>query len=76
MHESKEEISSSGLCYLFAKKINPKNRDLSSLAVIGMVGDSIQNIDTSNNEITKDSEIVIKKGLLLYPSTRPLNQSP
>ncbi|MFZ1970752.1 MAG: DHH family phosphoesterase [Candidatus Nanoarchaeia archaeon] len=74
MHKSKEEISSSGLCYLFAKKINPKNRDLSSLAVIGMVGDSIQNIDTSNNEITKDSEIVIKKGILLYPSTRPLNR--
>lgn len=74
MHKSKEEISSSGLCYLFAKKINLQNRDLSSLAIIGMVGDSIQNIDVSNNEITKDSEVIVRKGVLLYPSTRPLNR--
>ncbi len=73
LHERKEEISSSGLCYLFAKKIDSQNKDLSSLAIIGMIGDSVPHIDISNNEITKDAEIVIKKGLLLYPSTRPLN---
>jgi single-stranded-DNA-specific exonuclease len=73
LHEKKEEISSSGLCYLFAKRIDMQNKDLSSLAIIGMIGDSVPHIDISNNEITKDAEIVIKKGLLLYPSTRPLN---
>jgi RecJ-like exonuclease len=74
MHEKKDEISSSGLCYLFAKKIDAQNKDLSSLAILGMIGDSIQNISISNNEITKDAEMVIKKGVLLYPSTRPLNK--
>lgn len=74
LHEKIEEISSSGLCYLFAKKINRQNKDLSYLAIIGMIGDSIQNIGISNNEITKDAEVVIKKGILLYPSTRPLNK--
>jgi single-stranded-DNA-specific exonuclease len=74
LHENKEEISSAGLCYLFAKKINPQNKDLAPLGVIGMVGDVIENIDVSNNEIAKDSEAIIKRGVKLYPSTRPLNR--
>lgn len=74
LHEKKDEISSSGLCYLFAKRINQKNRDLASLAIIGMIGDSVKNISISNNEIAKDAEIVIRKGILLYPSTRPINK--
>ncbi|MDE1848441.1 MAG: DHH family phosphoesterase [Nanoarchaeota archaeon] len=74
LHEKKEEISTSGLCYLFAKKIDQQNKDLASLAVIGMIGDSIENIGVCNNEITKDSDAVIKKGVRLYPSTRPLNR--
>ena len=74
LHEKHEEISSSGLCYLFAKAVSGENLDLASLAVIGMIGDSIENIGVSNNEITKDSEVVIKKGVMLYPSTRPLNR--
>ena len=73
MHEKKEEISSSGLCYLFAKKLDEKNRDLASLAVVGMIGDAIENLDAINNEITKDAEITIRRGIPLYPSTRPLN---
>ncbi len=74
LHEKKDNISSSGLCYLFAKKIDSRNKDLASLAIIGMIGDSVENISISNNEITKDAEIVMKKGVLLYPSTRPLNK--
>jgi RecJ-like exonuclease len=74
LHEKVDEISSSGLCYLFAKRINLANKDLASLAIIGMIGDSVKNISISNNEITKDAEMVIKKGILLYPSTRPLNK--
>ncbi len=71
LHEKRDEISTSGLCYLFAKRINQENKDLSSLAIIGMIGDSIQNI---NGQITKDADIIVKKGVLLYPSTRPLNK--
>lgn len=74
LHEKKEEISASGLCYLFAKKINSSNKDLASLAIVGMIGDSVENIDISNNEIINDADAVIKKGILLYPSTRPLNR--
>jgi RecJ-like exonuclease len=33
------EISGAGMCYLFAEKLNPLNRDLSALAVVGAVGD-------------------------------------
>ena len=40
---SKEEpLSSAGICYLFAKALSDENRDLSSLAVIGMVGDLLE----------------------------------
>ena len=74
LHKNKEEISSAGLCYIFSKTINSQNKDLSSLAVVGMIGDAIENLDVNNNEITKDSGAVIKKGVRLYPSTRPLNR--
>jgi len=37
------EISAAGVCYLFAKTLDPKNIDLSSLAIIGALGD-MQNI--------------------------------
>ncbi|MHA1721129.1 MAG: DHH family phosphoesterase [Promethearchaeota archaeon] len=33
------EISAAGVCYLFAKTLNPRNIDLSSLAIIGALGD-------------------------------------
>ncbi|MFX1498342.1 MAG: DHHA1 domain-containing protein [Promethearchaeota archaeon] len=36
------EISGSGLCYIFAKILNEKNKDLSSIALVGATGD-IQN---------------------------------
>lgn len=69
-----EEISSAGLCYLFSKSIDIQNKDLASLGVVGMIGDMIDNINSDNNEITQDADIKIRKGLLLYPSTRPLNR--
>jgi len=68
-------ISSSGICYLFAKAISPQNKDLSTLAVIGMVGDMLEkNLSKTYDEIIKDSETTVRKGLLLYPSTRPLDR--
>ncbi len=74
--ESQEPISSAGLCYLFAKSLSQENKHLAKLAVIGMVGDILdQNISKTYDEIIKDSETTIKKGLLIYPATRPLNRA-
>ncbi len=70
-----EIISSAAICYLFAKTLSPVNKDLASLAVMGMVGDSMEkNIGKSYDQILKDAETTIRKGLLLYPSTRPLDR--
>lgn len=71
----KEKISSSGLTYLFCRKIDSKNKELAKLAILGMIGDLLEsNIEKINNEILKDAEMKRKRGLLIYPSTRPLNR--
>lgn len=71
-----ETISAAGVCYLFAKTLSEENKDLANLAVIGMVGDVLdKDIHKTYDEILKDANVVIKKGLLLYPSTRPLDKA-
>ncbi len=73
---SKEKISSSGLTYLFSKEILSEHDNKSAkLAVLGMIGDSMEkNIEKLNNEILNDGDVKRKRGLLIYPSTRPLNR--
>lgn len=72
----KERISSAGLCYLFAKELNKKNKDLSKLAVLGMIGDLLEKeLDQLNHEIILDGEIKKRRGLLIYPSTRPIDRA-
>ncbi len=74
--EKEEPISAAAVCYLFAKTLSPQNRDLANLAVIGMVGDLHEkNIGKVLSEILNDSESVVKKGLMIYPSTRPLDRA-
>ncbi len=69
------ELCSAELCYLLAKEISNENKDLAHLAIIGMVGDSMEKeINKLRNEIINDAEVKIKKGLLLYPSTRPIDR--
>jgi RecJ-like exonuclease len=71
----KENISSSGLTYLFCNEINSENRNLAKLAVLGMIGDLMEaSIDKLNNGILEEGEIKRKRGLLFYPSTRPINK--
>ena len=41
---NEEDVSGAGLCYLFAKALSPKNKDLAKLALIGMIGDRIEHI--------------------------------
>ncbi len=75
MIHDKEKISSSGLTYLFCKEINVENKKLAKLAVLGMMGDSMEeNIDQLDKAILEDPEIKRKRGLLIYPSTRPVNK--
>src|SRR3989344_6029424 len=75
MHD-KDKISGAGVCYLFAKTLSLENRSLSYLAVIGMVGDLLErDLSKTYDEILKDSETIIKKGILIYPSTRPLDKA-
>jgi len=70
-----QKISASGLTYLFCKEINSENKEFAKLAVLGMIGDCLDSeISKLNHNILEDSEIVKKRGLLIYPSTRPLNR--
>lgn len=71
----KQKISSSGLTYLFSKEIQESNKEFAKLAILGMIGDQLEKeIDKLNNGILEDGEIKRKRGLLIYPSTRPLNR--
>ncbi len=73
---NEENISAAGLSYLFAKNLSPENTDLANLAVIGMVGDNHgRNLGKVYNGILADAEVVIKKGLLFYPYTRPIHKT-
>lgn len=71
-----EEMSGSSLAYLVSKEISKKDSGSADLAIIGMVGDIMEKkIGFLTNTILKDAEIIVKRGLLLYPSTRPLNKA-
>ena len=70
-----QKISSAGLVYLFCRNLNPKSKETAKLAVIGMIGDMLEKeIDKMNNEILVEGEIKKRRGLLLFPSTRPINR--
>lgn len=74
--ENQENCSGAAICYLFAKTLSKENQDLASLAVIGMVGDQLEkNLTKTYDDILKEAEVQIKKGLLIYPATRPLDRT-
>lgn len=72
-----EEICGAGICYLFSKSISEKNKDLSTLAIIGMIGDRHETqINRIYQQILNDAEgLEIKKSLLIFSATRPLRKS-
>ena len=71
-----EEMSGSCLTYLVSKEIGKKDSSSANLAVIGMVGDILEKkVGPLTNTILKDADLIVKKGFLLYPSTRPLNKA-
>lgn len=72
---NEEEISGAGVTYLFAKALDSHNADLAHLAVIGMVGDLLEaKPGKISNKIIKESKVIVKKGLTMYPATRPINK--
>jgi len=70
----KEKISSAGLVYLFCKEIDPENKRLAKLAVLGMIGDIMEESIEKLGRI-EEGDIKKKKGILIYPSTRPVNRA-
>ena len=75
-YDKKEKISSAGLTYLFCRELAHTIHGLAKLAVIGMIGDMMEkNLDKINNKILEESEAIKKRGLLIYPATRPLNRT-
>ena len=74
--EKSDPMSSAAICYLFGKTLSLENRDLANLAIIGMVGDALEkNIGKDYDTILRDAGTIIRKGLLLYPSTRPIDKA-
>jgi len=64
------------LAYLFSKSISEDNKDLAHLSILGMIGDLMERtLNPIRNQIIKDSNVIVKKGLLIYPSTRPLDKT-
>ncbi len=73
--KNKQKISASGLTYLVSKEIDSKNKESAKLGVLGMVGDCLEKeIEQLNEGILKDGEVQRKRGLLVFPATRPLNR--
>jgi len=74
---SEEEICSAGLSYLFSKAISEKNKDLSALAIIGMIGDRHEtHLTKTYQQIVNDADgLEIRKSLLIFSATRPLRKS-
>jgi single-stranded-DNA-specific exonuclease len=71
-----ENLCAAELAYLVSKQISEENKEFAHLAIIGMVGDTLEKeIIPMRNQIINDSNVKIKKGLLIYPSTRPLDRT-
>lgn len=76
LYEDYHELCSAEIAYLFSRIISLENKDLAHLSIIGMVGDTMEkNINKIRNQIVKEADVHIKRGLLIYPSTRPLDKA-
>ena len=74
-------ISGAGIAYLFSRCLNPKNKDLSYLALIGAIGDNQEKNGFSDlnkliaNDAIEFGEVDIKVGLSIFGSqTKPLHK--
>lgn len=78
-----EEISASMVCYLFSKALNIKNTDLIDLAIVGAIGDILDEkweLKGLGKEILEEAELLgkisVERGLRLYGwNSRPIFKS-
>jgi RecJ-like exonuclease len=82
-----ENISGSGIAYIAARALNPENKDLSAIGVVGAIGDSQVDAVGSdwglfgvNKEILKDAQasgkMKVERGLRIWGrTTRPLHKA-
>ncbi len=80
--DGSREIAASGVCYLFAKTVDPKNIDLATLGIVGALGDqqdkgerkSLVGVNTSiEAEAEANGFLAKSSGLIFYGhETRPI----
>lgn len=71
----KEKVSASSVTYMFCKELSSDLKSCAKLAVLGMIGDYLdKEIGKVNNKILEEGEIQKKRGLTIYPSTKPINR--
>ena len=78
-----EEVSGAMVTYMFVKSLNPRNTELIDLAIVGAIGDVMDNnwkLEGLGRRILKEAEmlgkITITRGLRLYGrNTRPIFKS-
>lgn len=71
------EYTPTEMAYLFVKSTLPENKDISKIAIIGLIGNK-QNIEHSkiSQQIIADTgNLTIRNGPIVYPSTRPLRRT-
>jgi len=69
--------TSAGIAYMFSKEISSELQSLSDIAIIGMVSTEYNPTrSTINKIIIEDAlNLTIKKGVTLYPATRPIRRT-
>lgn len=72
---NEEPCSGAAIAYRFARELSGVDANLATLSIIGMIGDLFEtNLSKGYSELLKEADVTVKKGLLLYPATRPLDK--
>lgn len=79
---NEEEISASIVSYFFAKYLNEKNADLGDIAIVGAIGDEIEEkwkFKGLASKVLSEAEslerIFVSKGLRIYGRNKPLHKA-
>ncbi|MEM2605021.1 MAG: DHH family phosphoesterase [Candidatus Pacearchaeota archaeon] len=74
-----EIVSASCVAYQFVKELDSSNEELAQLAVLGMIGDTLDKvINKTSSTIIEDAKkygMHIKRGLTILPTTRALHKA-
>ncbi len=77
--DGSKEVSGAGVAYLFARALDPRNKDMAHIAIVGAIGDVQENngFEKVNSEILQDAissgKMKVIPGLKLFGAqTKPL----